>query len=135
MYKQSFRMPTFNDLYYNIVGNLNLKPENVHQLNAGLLFSIARNNQFAISGRADLFINQVNNKIIAVPTQNLFVWSMRNIGQVQTKGIELQLDQHSEISKNLTLNLSVNFTYQQATNSLHSFGNLFGNGLDPVPCC
>ncbi|MDD2528459.1 MAG: TonB-dependent receptor [Lentimicrobiaceae bacterium] len=114
MYKQSFRMPTFNDLYYNIVGNLNLKPENVHQLNAGLLFSIARNNQFAISGRADLFINQVNNKIIAVPTQNLFVWSMRNIGQVQTKGIELQLDQHSEISKNLTLNLSVNFTYQQA---------------------
>jgi outer membrane receptor for ferrienterochelin and colicin len=114
MYKHSFRMPTFNDLYYNIVGNLNLKPENVHQLNAGLLFGLVRDSRFSINGRADLFMNQVNNKIIAIPTQNLFVWSMRNIGQVQTKGIELQLDQHSEITKNLSVNLSINYTYQQA---------------------
>lgn len=114
MYKQSFRLPTFNDLYYNIIGNLNLLPENVHQLNAGMLFGFVRSSRFSINGRADLFMNQVNNKIIAIPTQNLFVWSMRNIGEVQTKGIELQLDQHSDITKNLHLNLSVNFTYQQA---------------------
>lgn len=114
MYKQSFRMPTFNDLYYNIIGNLNLKPENVHQVNAGFLVSIARNSRFSLNGRADFFMNQVNNKIIAIPTQNLFVWSMRNIGEVQTKGVELQLDQHSEITKDLSVNLSANYTYQQA---------------------
>ena len=114
MYKQSFRMPSFNDLYYNIIGNLNLKPENVHQINAGLLFALVQDSRFSLNGRADFFINQVNNKIIAIPSQNLFVWSMRNIGEVQTKGLELQLDQHSEITKNLSVNLSVNYTYQQA---------------------
>lgn len=114
MYKQSFRMPTFNDLYYNLIGNLNLKPEDVQQLNAGFLFALVRSNRFSINGRTDFFFNEVNNKIIAVPTQNLFVWSMRNIGKVQTKGMELQLDQHAQITKNLILDLSVNYTYQQA---------------------
>ena len=37
-YKHVFRMPTFNDLYYRLVGNLDLRPENIDQVNFGLSF-------------------------------------------------------------------------------------------------
>ena len=37
-YKQSFRMPTFNDLYYADMGNSKLSPERVTQYNIGLLY-------------------------------------------------------------------------------------------------
>ena len=37
-FKQSFRMPTFNDLYYADMGNSKLSPERVSQYNLGLLY-------------------------------------------------------------------------------------------------
>ena len=36
-YKNIFRMPTFNDLYYREVGNINLNPEKTHQWDLGLV--------------------------------------------------------------------------------------------------
>lgn len=35
-YKQIFRMPTFNDLYYTDIGNIALRPEFTHQYNLGM---------------------------------------------------------------------------------------------------
>lgn len=40
-FKQSFRMPTFNDLYYADMGNSKLNPERVTQYNAGLLYDLS----------------------------------------------------------------------------------------------
>jgi vitamin B12 transporter len=85
MYKNSFRMPTFHDLYYNLVGNDQLKPEHVNQFNLGLLLSGEKGaSQFSLY--TDVFTNRVKDKIVAVPTQNLFVWSMRNLGKVDIRG-------------------------------------------------
>ena len=36
--KKSFRMPTFNDLYYTEIGNALLKPESALQYNVGLSY-------------------------------------------------------------------------------------------------
>ena len=41
-YKRSFRMPTFNDLYYADMGNSKLDPERVTQYNLGLVFQASR---------------------------------------------------------------------------------------------
>ena len=38
-YKDIFRVPTFNDLYYLRIGNTNLKPERATQYNLGLTWS------------------------------------------------------------------------------------------------
>ena len=38
-YKDIFRLPSFNDLYYGQVGNTNLKPESTTQYNLGLTYS------------------------------------------------------------------------------------------------
>lgn len=86
-YKDAFRMPTFNELYYNIVGNPNLKPERAGLFNFGYIDEIDMSG-LRLHFNADLFYNRVRDKIIAIPTKNLFVWSMRNIGKVSVTGFE-----------------------------------------------
>lgn len=57
-YKQSFRMPTFNDLYYADMGNSKLSPERVTQYNLGLLYD-HQSSSFISSARvsADVYYN------------------------------------------------------------------------------
>ena len=45
-YKRSFRMPTFNDLYYADMGNSALSPERVTQYNVGLMYARSRRSGF-----------------------------------------------------------------------------------------
>jgi outer membrane cobalamin receptor len=113
MYKNSFRMPTFNDLYYNLVGNDQLKPEYVNQLNLGLMLSEAIG-ALQLSLHTDVFANRVKDKIVAVPTQNLFIWSMRNLGRVDIRGIEIQAGAKTSFRKSTDISLNLNYTHQQA---------------------
>lgn len=113
MYKNSFRMPTFHDLYYNLVGNDKLKPEYVNQFNLGLIFS-EEIGAFQFSLHTDVFANRVKDKIVAVPTQNLFVWSMRNLGKVEIIGIEIQAGAKARFAHSKEISLNLNYTHQQA---------------------
>lgn len=36
MYKNTFRVPTFNDLYYLRIGNTSLRPEKAREYNIGV---------------------------------------------------------------------------------------------------
>lgn len=96
MYRNSFRMPTFHDLYYNISGNTGLKPEIVNQFNAGLIL-LKETGALQLNFQTDVFLNRVKDKIVAVPSHNLFVWSMRNLGNVEIRGIEIQADRKSVV--------------------------------------
>ena len=89
-YKRTFLMPTFNDLYYNFIGNNLLKPEEANLFNFGINFKKSHKN-VDVELSADFFYNQVNNKIVAIPTKDLFNWSMQNIGKVEVKGYDLGL--------------------------------------------
>ena len=40
-YKQIYRMPTFNDLYYTDIGTAALKPESATQYNVGYTYAVA----------------------------------------------------------------------------------------------
>ncbi len=64
--KQSYRMPTFNDLYYADMGNSKLDPEKVTQYNVGVLYDhSARGLLSAVRLSADAYYNEVTNKIVA----------------------------------------------------------------------
>lgn len=96
-YKNSFRMPTFNDLYYTFIGTKDLKPESTDQIDIGVSYvyrgsgNILENIGFSIDG----YYNSVTNKIIAMPTSNQFRWSMMNLGKVRITGTDITL--HSDI--------------------------------------
>lgn len=87
-YKHAFRMPSFNDLYYRLVGNHHLWPEEAHLLNVGLTCArLVRRHR--LEWHVDGFLNHVYHQIVAIPTKDLFNWSMQNIGKVRTAGVDM----------------------------------------------
>lgn len=114
-YKHIFRLPTFNDLYYTFIGNNNLKPEYVQQYDAGFTWQQPmRGRWLYISLQADGYYNHVKDKIVAVPSDNLFGWSMMNLGRVNIKGIDVVLNTALQPFKELLVNAGINYTYQKA---------------------
>jgi len=116
-YKDIFRMPTFNDLYYTYNSNINPKllPEYSSQYDAGLTYS--RNFKSSlkqISFSFDGYYNNVKDKIIAVPSQNLFVWTIENLGKVQIKGMDLNAEANGKLSPNSGWSVRIAYTWQEA---------------------
>ncbi|MDR1345439.1 MAG: TonB-dependent receptor [Bacteroidales bacterium] len=113
-YKNSFRMPTFNDLYYREVGNLSLKPEKGHQLNGGLAYRKYWQGKWMLSATCDAYYNMVLDKIVAIPSKNLFIWSMLNYGRVEIAGADVNLTGSFKWSKRVRLELTGHYTFQRA---------------------
>lgn len=133
MLKNTFRMPTFNDMYYNISGNTNLKPEKANLYNAGLMYAKALNNRTGLNIRADFFINTVDDKIVTVPTRNLFIWSTRNIGKVNIKGLELYAGILKQVTDNLSFDISATYTYQDAKDVTNKLSHTYGHQIAYIP--
>jgi outer membrane cobalamin receptor len=112
-YKNIFRMPTFNDLYYRLVGNTNLKPERTQQFDVGVKWVEYINVLLPyVSLSADVYHNMVNDKIIAVPNKNLFVWSMINLGKVLVTGVNVQAMVEMKYHRHIQTEYMINYTYQ-----------------------
>lgn len=114
-YKYIFRSPTFNDLYYTEIGNINLKPEYTRQYNFGLTYNSSSNIRFInnYEFQADCYYNKVTNKIVAVPKgSGQFRWQMMNIGEVEIKGIDLSSSVNFILFPKTYLNLKASYTYQ-----------------------
>lgn len=115
LYKDIFRLPTFNDLYYGTIGTRTLKPEQASEYSAGLSWIKNINHIIPfISLSVDGFYNRVSNKIVAVPSKNLFVWSMQNIGRVDIRGMESNLETAFSLNSKMKLTATGNYTYQRA---------------------
>jgi outer membrane receptor protein involved in Fe transport len=109
-------MPTLNDLYYTFIGNARLDPEYTNQYDLGFTF----NHKFEktvlkyVEFQADVYFNQVENKIVAVPTSNQFRWTMLNLGYVEIRGLDMALQANCLVSKDFVFHSRVNYTFQKA---------------------
>lgn len=108
--KRIFRMPTFNDLYYTMVGSSTLRPEYMNQYDVGFTYNVLIKKGFLdkVSFQLDGYYTNTKDKIIAAPTGNLFRWMMTNMGQVRGRGIESVVNLGMHIGK---VNLDANLTY------------------------
>lgn len=114
-YKRIFRLPTFNDLYYTLVGNPNLKPEYANQYNVGVTYtkSISQNIN-NISFSVDGYYNTVKDKIIAIPNKNLFIWSILNLGKVHITGVDVNTEMAGKFSADWSFFIKLAYTYQHS---------------------
>lgn len=111
-YKPSSREPSFNELYYSQIGNKSLVPEESSQINLGAKFiKIYPKFNFQIQG--NVFRNSVKEKIVALPTKNLFVWSIQNIGKVNILGADLNFNTSYQLAKNWLLSYQIGINYQR----------------------
>ncbi|MES2826892.1 MAG: TonB-dependent receptor [Bacteroidota bacterium] len=113
-YKSVYRLPTFNDLYYTDFRRTYLRPELANQYNLGLTYIKVYNGVLKqISFQTDAYFNDIKDKIVAVPGNNAQRWSVENIGDVEVKGIEINL-QSSWSLGSITFNSALNYTHQNA---------------------
>lgn len=132
--KRSFRMPTFNDLYYADMGNSLLSPERVTQYNVGLLYD--RHSSSFVSGvrlSADVYYNRVKDKIVAYPKGQQFRWTMLNLGLVDIRGVDVTGLLTVNPSPALYLTLRGQYTFQRAIDITNPADNYYRDQIPYIP--
>jgi len=109
-FRQSLRLPTFSEMYYQQIGNSQLLPEKGSQFSLRLLYNYKRKKSI-VQTIIQPFYAHVTNKINAIPSKNLFIWSIENIGQTRALGAEIA-EQISVRMKNGIIGVSANYTFQ-----------------------
>ena len=133
-YKKSFRMPTFNDLYYADMGNSKLSPERVTQYNAGLLYD-HKSSSFITAARvsADVYYNRVKDKIVAYPKGQQFRWTMLNLGLVDIRGVDVTGLLTVTPYKDLYLTVRGQYTFQRAIDITNPADNYYRDQIPYIP--
>lgn len=114
--KKSFRMPTFNDLYYADMGNSKLNPESALQYDLGFVLNkdwkqgIVDHFRLQVDG----YYNTVHDKIVAYPKGQQFRWTMLNLGKVHIKGVDAIAEVGLEPAKDWKVTARLQYTYQDA---------------------
>lgn len=105
--------------------NENLKWERVTKYNIGLDFGIKNNR---LRGSLDLYYNKTKDLFAQVAEgalQNLRILGTRNVGSLESKGVEFSLNYNAVKKENLNIDLNYNVSYNKVT-----ITDLFQDGLD-----
>ncbi|MCC6257704.1 MAG: TonB-dependent receptor [Chitinophagaceae bacterium] len=113
-FKYIYRFPTFDELYFTNIGNTALRPEIARLYNVGMLGENSfRAGRVKASWSVDGYYQFVTNKILAIPRQNLFQWSMMNVGKAAITGMDAGVFV-SVLKRKVILNTGINYSFQQA---------------------
>ena len=113
LYKSTFRMPTFNDLYYLQIGNTSLRPEKAHEYGIGITWNSRRTGCLKyIAFTADGYHNNVTDKIVAFPST--YIWKMVNFGKVEIWGVDATVATEVDIARKTCAVLSASLSFQDA---------------------
>lgn len=134
-YKNIFRMPTLNDLYYTFIGNIKLKPEFTNQYNLGFTYTPTIKGKWlkTLELQADAYYNEVKNKIVAMPTSNQFRWTMMNLGMVEIRGLDVALQSNWKLPKELFIDTRLTYTYQKAQDFTDATDDYYSDQIPYIP--
>lgn len=82
-FSKNYRVPTFNDLFWETGGNPDLKAENALQFEIGNDF---KTTNFFL--QSNLFYNDIKDMIQWIPTNGSAYWKPINVNHVKTYGVE-----------------------------------------------
>ena len=139
-YKQSYRYPTFNDLYYTDMGNANLRPELARQHSVEVAYrfsdlqsSISNDFGYEIAASASYYYNRVTDKIIAYPKGQQFRWTMLNLGTVKINGVDAKADMSFYLPLRFVLRARLNYTYNTAIDVTNPNDSYYGHQIPYIP--
>lgn len=131
-YKDIFRVPTFNDMYYLRIGNTNLKPERATQYNLGLAWSGELCSSLPLlSLSVDGYYNRVRDKIVAIPT--LYIWKMMNMGEVTMGGIDVNLSAEVPLYRQIKMIFQGAYTWQHVVDITDKTAKNYGDQIPYTP--
>lgn len=120
-WRQAFRLPTFNDMYYYRMGNHDLRPERTNEYNLGITFSSNIGNG-RLSLVADTYYNHINDLIVAFPTT--FAWKMYNYGKVDAKGLNFSANYQC-----CSLDINIGYNYNDTENRTDRYASSYGKQI------
>ena len=139
MGKHIFRLPTFNELYFYHIGASALRPERASQFDVGVTWESGGRQSGAASASplhlsltADMYVNRVTDKIVAVPF-NMFVWRIMNLDRATIVGADAVGDVSWRLSMSHMLALNANYSWQRAMNSTVRVSPVYHFQLPYVP--
>jgi vitamin B12 transporter len=104
---KNFRIPTFNDLYWQPGGNINLKPEDSYQFEIGNVISL-KNISLQVNG----FYIKSSHLIQWIPNPS-GVWSPTNTDETRNLGIEFSANYKTSIKDHFIV-INANYAYTDA---------------------
>lgn len=130
--KDSYRVPTFADLYYLRHGNTALKPERATLYNVGVMWSESyRGFLKSVGITVDAYYNSVRDKIVALPT--MYIWRMMNFGKADIYGVDVNLSARIGISRRVALLADANYSWQRAMDVTDSSAKNYRDQLPYTP--
>ena len=131
--KRTYRLPSFNDLYYSLMGNSALVPESAAQLGVDIRMS-ARAGAWDLEARLSPYYNHVDDKIVAIPTSSQFRWTMLNIGKVDVTGVDAKVRTGRDIGfADRRADLTLRYTFQRALDHTTPGSLIWGNQIPYIP--
>lgn len=109
-YSKNFRIPTFNDLYWQQGGNSNLRPETAHQFELSQEIKL-KNTSLSVTG----FYNSLTDLISWKPNDT-GLWQPINTEKVTAYGLETNLNYKRKLNSNHTIELVANYAYTISEN-------------------
>ena len=134
-WKKSFRMPTFNDLYYAEMGNSRLNPEYTTQYDVGLAYFSRQHDGFLHEWAVEVdgYRNNVKDKIVAYPKGAQFRWTMLNLGKVRITGLDAKLSATFRPVRKLYLTARLQYTYQEAIDVTNPADTYYRDQIPYIP--
>ena len=129
--KRTYRLPSFNDLYYSLMGNASLVPESAVQWGGDIRFQ-GHTRRWDWGVRLGPYRNRVSDKIVAIPTSSQFRWTMLNIGVVDVTG----LDAKAETSYgwgDWKVEAALRYSFQRALDHSDPAARTYGNQIPYIP--
>lgn len=116
---KNYRLPDFNELYWNPGGNKNLKPESGWSEEIGLKLTLNKN-IFSFSTEITAFNRNTNDWIMWQPQGSY--WTPRNLLSVKSYGIESLIKTSVQLN-NFRISLSGTWNYTSSTNQDSKLAN------------
>ena len=130
-YKDIFRTPTLNELYYTGIGNRHLNPEKSRMWNLGATYSHTINRTLQLSLTADGYFGNVTDKIIAVP--KMFYWQMMNAGKVRQLGLDVSANIEKRWGNDWIMSATGSYSYLSATDRTDPSELSYGDQIAYTP--
>ena len=103
---RAFRMPTFNDRFYQPGGNPDLRPEKGWSFDVGMIWTSP-----IVQAELTAFSSHMTDQIVWQPVEGEYFWSPVNILEVTNRGLEVSLKHERRISPQLRINSNALWTY------------------------
>lgn len=132
---RAFRMPSFNERFYEPGGNPDLRPEDGWSAEAGTALALGRESA-TLQAEATAFATQLRDQIVWQPSfvgPGVQVWRPANVARVRSLGAELSASGQARLGAHAQVDGGLFFTHVAAENRSAEATRAFGRQLPYVP--